>query len=112
MQIPNEQQLFELIEKAQKILIALPKNPNPDTLGSALAMSAFLKKMNRSVDVLCERKDFDNLDFLPGIKEIKNQIILASTFVISVDTSKTKLEELSYRSDEDKVNIHLKSTGG
>lgn len=112
MHFNNEGQLFELVGKSQNILIALPKHPNPDTLGSALAFSAFLKKMNKNVEIICEKQNFENLSFLPGIDEIKYQLTLVKTFVISVDTSETKLDELSYRSEGEKINIHLKPKEG
>jgi len=114
MQFPNQQQFFDTIGKSYKILIALPKNPNADTVGSALALSAFLKKLNKEVDIFCERRDLGNLNFLPGIETIRSQIDFPETFVISVNTEKTKIDEISYHPDPsgERVNIHLKPKSG
>lgn len=112
MQVQENAKIFEVLGKAQNILIALPKNPNADTLGSALALSKFIKKIGKHVDVLCEKKEFSNLAFLPGSNEIKSEIILSNDFVISVSTAETKLEELSYYSEAEQVHIHLKPQSG
>lgn len=114
MQFPNQQQFFDAVGKSYKILIALPKNPNADTIGSALALSAFLKKLNKEVDIFCEQHDFGNLSFLPGIDSIRNQITFPETFVISVSTARAKLDEISYHPDPSgsKVDIHLKPKSG
>ena len=114
MQFPNQQEFFDEIGKSYKILIALPKNPNADTIGCALALSAFLKKLNKEVDIFCDKHDFENLQFLPGINSIRSQIDFPETFVVSVSTEKTKLDEISYHADPaaNKVNIHLKPKAG
>jgi len=112
MQFPNQQQFFDAIGKSYKVLIALPRNPNPDTIGSALALSSFLKKLNKEVDIFSEQRSFHNLSFLPGIDSIKSQIDFPETFVIAVDIEKTKLDEISYHPAGNKVNIHLKPKNG
>jgi nanoRNase/pAp phosphatase (c-di-AMP/oligoRNAs hydrolase) len=112
MQFPNEQQFFDSIGKSYKILIALPENPNADTLGSALALAAFLRKLNKEVEIFCEKNDFGNLSFLPNIQWIKSQIAFSETFVISVDTTKTKIDEISYHQLDDQVNINIKPQSG
>jgi phosphoesterase RecJ-like protein len=113
MQTPeSQQQLFDLLGKSQRILIALPANPNGDTLGGSLAFAAFLKKMGKQVEVYCQKADFGNLSFLPGINEVKHEIVFSKSFVISVQTSKAKLDELSYNVLKDKINIYLKPQSG
>lgn len=108
----QQKQLFELLGKSQRILIALPANPNGDTLGGSLAFADFLKKMKKQVEVFCQKKDFGNLSFLPGIKEIKNEIIFPKSFVISVGTAGAQPGELSYDILPDKINIYLKPKQG
>jgi len=114
MQFPNQKQFFDAVGKSYKILIALPKNPNADTIGSALALAAFLKKLNKEVDIFCQQRDFTALAFLPGIDTIKSQISFPETFVISVRTERAKLDEISYHPDAagQKVDIHLKPKSG
>ncbi len=107
-----QQQFFDLIVKSQRILIALPKNPNGDTLGSGLALAEFLKKLKKEVDLVCETEGFGKYAFLPGIKEIQTKIILPKNFVVSVSTKDAALDELSYNVLPDKVSVYLKPKSG
>jgi nanoRNase/pAp phosphatase (c-di-AMP/oligoRNAs hydrolase) len=108
----QDAQLFELLGKSQRILVALPANPNGDTLGGSLALAEFLKKMNKRVEIFCQKTDFGNLSFLPGISEIKHEIVFAKSFVISLKTDSAKLDELSYNVLPDRINIYLKPKDG
>ncbi len=112
MQRSDQEKLFELIGKSQRILIALPKHPNGDTLGGSLALAAFLRKLNKDVEIYCEEKDFGNLSFLPGIEEIHHEILFPKSFIISVKTNNAKLDELSYDLLPENVNIYLKPKEG
>ncbi|MHB8871093.1 MAG: DHH family phosphoesterase [Candidatus Doudnabacteria bacterium] len=112
MENPDQQKLFELIGKSQRILIALPANPNGDTLGGSLALAAFLRKLNKEVEVYCEKTDFGTLSFLPGIQEVHHEIVFPKSFVISVKTKNAKLDELSYDMLPENVNIYLKPKEG
>ncbi len=107
-----EQQLFDLLSKSQRILVALPSNPNGDTLGASLAFASFMRKMNKQVEVYCQKNSFGNLSFLPGLSQIKHEMVFPKSFVISVSTSKTKLDELSYNISDDQVNIYMKPKDG
>ncbi len=112
MQTPDQEKLFELISKSQRILIALPEHPNGDTLGGSLALASFLRKLNKEVEVYCERKDFGSLSFLPGIEQVHHEIVFPKSFVITVKTENAKLDELSYDLLPENVNIYLKPKEG
>jgi nanoRNase/pAp phosphatase (c-di-AMP/oligoRNAs hydrolase) len=45
MELGVQQQIFEQVGQARKILIALPESLNADNLGSALALRKFLSKL-------------------------------------------------------------------
>ncbi len=107
-----ETKLFDAIKDSQRVLIALSSTPHGDTLGSSLAFAAFLRKLNKQVEVYCETKDFGSLSFLSGINRIKNEVVLPKSFVISVSTENTKLDEISYNAGVNKVNIYLKPKEG
>ncbi|MBU4142596.1 hypothetical protein KJ590_01165 [Patescibacteria group bacterium] len=68
------QQAVDLIQKSQNILIALPESLNGDSLGSALALSATLKKLNKKVEVACVESAPDKLKFLSNAENLKNQL--------------------------------------
>jgi phosphoesterase RecJ-like protein len=106
------------------VLIALPKNAEPDAVGSALALAAFIKKLGstvngssptaeKTVDVVCEQGDFSQLGFLPGTAEIKNITKLPGTFTITIDTRTVHVDEISYTSPTpDALEIEIVPKGG
>lgn len=112
MEYQDQAKLFDLIKNSQRVLVALPANPSGDVLGSGLALAGFLRKEQKEVTVICEAADFGRFSFLPGIAEIRHEIILPKNFVISVRTDKTKLDELSYDLTDAMVNVYLKPKQG
>jgi len=96
--LTEDQQIFEQIEKAENILIAFKQNCNGDAIASALALYAWLKKINKKVDVVADSFETPkSLSFLPSIDEIKNSISTEKKFIISLDTSNVSAKEISYQ---------------
>lgn len=109
MELSVEQQIFEQIKKGNKILILLPQNLSPDSLSSGLALRLFLDKLKKDVSVTSSGQPPQILGFLPGAGLLQSDIPVNKSLVVSVDTSVKKLEELSYQTAAEKVNIYLKS---
>jgi nanoRNase/pAp phosphatase (c-di-AMP/oligoRNAs hydrolase) len=109
-----KQQIFESINKANRILIPLSGNPTGDSLASALALFEFLKKLNKDPQLVCLSAPPERYRFLPGASELKSALEVSRGFVISVRTENAPLDELSYHLDEatGQVNIYLKPLGG
>jgi len=101
------QQAVDLIQKSQNILIALPESLNGDSLGSALALSATLKKLNKKVEVACVESAPDKLKFLSNAENLKNQLTSLRDFVISIDTSQNKISRLRYETEDKILKIFL-----
>jgi len=112
MALTEIQQIFELTKKSRSILIAFKKDWTGDSLSSALALAKILKKIDKRVGIVCQ--DFEpstSVSFL-GATEIKNKIEGLQKFVISIDTSKTKVGEFYYDNTSDKLNIYLSPQTG
>lgn len=107
-----EQQIFDSIGKANRILIALPQNPNGDALGAGLAFFGFVKKLDKEPEIVCAAPDLANFGFLPNIGEVKRELAVSQSFVVSVSTASAKLDELSYEVKPDRVDIFLKPKAG
>ena len=105
-------QIFDTLNKANKVLIALPEKTTADALASALALRLFLQKMGKDAGVAYSGILPENLGFLPSVSQIKSDISGGKSLVLVVNTSVKKLEELSYQTEADKVNIYLKSKDG
>lgn len=59
-----------LLEENGKILLVCHENPDADTLGSALALYIFLKKINKNVYVFCKDEVPRFAKFLPHSEEV------------------------------------------
>ena len=107
-----QQQIFDSLNKANRILIALPQNPNGDALGAGLALFGFIKKLDKNPEVATSSRELSNFNFLPHIETVKHEIESSQSFVISVDTTKAPLDELSYEAKGSRVDIFLKPKSG
>ena len=58
-----------LIKKSSNILLISHRRPDPDTLGSALALNLYLKSQNKNTVLACIDKPHNDFSFLPHINE-------------------------------------------
>lgn len=101
-------QIFHAIGESQHILIALPSRPSTDAIASSLALVSALEKKNKRVRVVCH--DFllpANHAFLPKSDTIHTTLTALKKFVITLDIRTTKVEELSYDIQDEKLNIFI-----
>ena len=72
MNYPESQLILDEIKKANKILLNCHRGPDPDGLGSTLAMKLVLEKMGKRVDVICPSDQITKqVDYLGGYDDIK-----------------------------------------
>jgi phosphoesterase RecJ-like protein len=113
MGLTQNQQIFELLKKSSRILITFKKNFSGDAVSSALGLYLFLKKINKSADIVCQ--DFvmpQNYSFLPKINKIKPILGSLKRFIINLDLSNTKLKDFSYDIKDTNLNIYLTPEAG
>lgn len=111
MELSPQQQIFDQIRKANKVLIALPNNPSADSVASGLALKIFLQKLQKDAQIACSGVLPESLMFLPEAGTVISSLRSGKSFVINVNTSVKKLDELSYQASGEKVEIFLKSQG-
>lgn len=111
--LTQEQQIFEQIKKANNILITFKKTWSGDAVASALAFYLFLKKMDKNADVIAEKFNSDMLySFLPGYSEIKHSLNNLRKFIISLDISSTKVSQIKYKQEENRLNFIVSPKDG
>ena len=107
------QQFEELLKHPENILIMLKKNPLIADTAAALALKKVLENRKKTVEIASENfHAASKMKFLPGLSEIKDNLSHLRKFVIRVDTSRTKVEELSYDQNGDHLDIFLMPSGG
>ncbi len=107
-------QAIDLIGKSNNIVISLPNNPSTDAVASGLALFLVLEKLDKKVKVVCSEFNLPpQHQFLPKSKEINSELTALRKFIISLDVSRTKVQELSYDiSDDKKLDIYITPKDG
>ncbi|MBD3248015.1 hypothetical protein GF382_01840 [Candidatus Falkowbacteria bacterium] len=111
----KQQQVFEQIKKAEKILITFPSLWNGDAISSALALSLLLKKLGKKADIMSAKNGLADylstpssfFSFLPEFNSIKTEVGGLGKFVISLDTSKTKIKKIRYRKEDGSIKFFI-----
>ena len=86
------QEFKSLLEQFEKVSIVTHKNPDADTLGTALGIYEILKNEKKEVEVCNWGGILPNyLDFLPHFAKIKRQIDFDKSLIISCDSGSIDL---------------------
>lgn len=103
------QKARDLIGKSQKILLVTRTHPTDDSVGSLVALGLVFEKMGKEVDLVCHGPLMSSLSFLPKYGDISQAMEKTGDFVISLDTTDSKISQFSYDFDNDgnKLNIYI-----
>ena len=113
MALSERQQVLEQLRKAERPLIAFRKDWNPDSAAAASALAAVLEGMGKKCEIVCDGfAPPAHLAFLPQLKRVRPEMAGLRTFVISVDTQKSRIGELSYEAKEGFLHIYLTPKSG
>lgn len=109
-----EQQIFRQLEKAKNLLIVFSAEEGGDALASALALFLFLKKLNKDVEVAAAKisETTATLSFLPGYLEIKTRLSNLRRFIVSLDISQAKVNQIKYTVDNNQLNFIISPAEG
>jgi nanoRNase/pAp phosphatase (c-di-AMP/oligoRNAs hydrolase) len=111
MNLTPYEQIFDIIGKAKKVLIILPKTLDEDTLSSGLALKKFLQKLEKEAQIYSSGILPKHLLFLPDADSVQSQLPNSQSFMISVNVSEKKVSEISYQTKNNQLNIFLKPKG-
>jgi phosphoesterase RecJ-like protein len=109
-----EQQIFRQLEKSKNVLIVFPADRDNDAMASALALFLFLKKMGLETDIAGFKNDDsrESLSFLPSYAEIQKQLDNLRRFIVSLDISQAKVNQIKYSVDNEKLNFIISPKSG
>ncbi|MFC1687686.1 bifunctional oligoribonuclease/PAP phosphatase NrnA [Patescibacteria group bacterium] len=113
MQESSDKQITDLLKRSKSILIALPRNPSTDAVSASLGLYLALEQLRKKVKVVSNEFELPlHHRFLPKSKEIHKELTALRKFVISLDVTRTKVQELSYDILGDKLNIFITPKNG
>ena len=115
MQQTTYQTALKAIERSRQPLIVIPEGGGADSFASAIGVGYLLRKLEKPVHIVsADKEPMTHLEFLDKEHSPKVTTGLENirTFLIQVDVSKTKVDELSYDIVGDKLQIYLKPRSG
>lgn len=110
MELTPKQQALERIKSAQAILVLTHHQPDGDALGSILALSQALRKLNKTVTSVVNDPIPPALQFLPSLETLVPNLPSGNDFIVSIDTTSTGVKKLGYRKDEENNRILIMLT--
>lgn len=104
----ESQQIEKLLQGKKDILITFRKDGSGDAIASATALALYLENLGKRADIVIDEFDLPkNLNFLKKSKTIKPNFSHLQKFIITVDSKKTGVHELSYDLKEDNLRIFI-----
>ena len=84
-------EIVKAIKKSKNIAIFSHKSPDPDAIGSALALKSALEKIGKKVGLFCDDEMTGNFGFLMGFEEYNTKNLEGFDLFISVDVASSQL---------------------
>ncbi len=114
MELTPKQQTIELIRQAQNILLLTHRNPDGDSLGSLLALTMALKKLDKNPTPISLDPTPQFLQFLPNQSLLQKEINHSNDLIMHLDVSKVQIKNLGYKQlpELEKVAIVISPKAG
>ncbi len=110
------EQIFKQIEKSKNILIIFNENEDGDLTAASLAFFDYLKKLNKNVDIVNNKKsnknNSKNLNFLPNYSKILNDLKNIRRFIVSLNIKNAKISQIKYSLDKEELNFIISPSTG
>lgn len=108
MALTIPQQIQQLIGDKKQILITFGKRASRDAIASAVALLLFLERQGKHAEIVCDGITVPpSLNFLKKIETIKPGFPHLQKFIVTIDITKTGLQELSYDVADEKLRIFI-----
>ncbi len=109
-----EQQIFRQLEKANSVLIIFPTDWNGDAVAAALALFLFLKQLSLNVEIVGfkDKNSKNPLSFLPAFSQIQMDLHNLRRFIVSLDISQAKVNQIKYTIDGQKLDFIISPASG
>lgn len=113
MALKETQQVLETIKRSTRPLICIPSGGGTDAYATALGLAKVLATLGKSVVIAAaDGPAPKNMEFLSGSDKIVSRLENLRRFVIELDASKTKVDELTYETKGDKLLVYLSPKKG
>ncbi len=102
------QKINDLLEKNDKVAIAVGKNPTLDDMAAALSLYLSFKQINKQVTIVSPTNPIVELSNLVGIDKVKSSLEGDSgDLIVSFPYQDRQIEKVSYNLDEEAHQLHI-----
>lgn len=113
MALTRTQQFLETTKRCTRPLICLPTAAGIDEYATAIALTYFFSKLEKTVALVADDGALPNeLRYLPLDYSIDSSLSHLQQFAIELDASKTPVHELSYELKEQKLCVYISPKSG
>lgn len=105
VELTPKQQVVEMLRSSKNFLILTHKNPDGDSLGSALALYLTLTRLEKNATIACSDIIPSVFAFLPGVDQLEKSFAGSRDFVISLDTKEVSADKILYKVHEGRLDI-------
>lgn len=108
MALSTIEQISQLLKTKERVLITFRKDGKGDPIMSAIALSLFLEKLGKTVDIICEEFTPPKAySFLQRIDTIKSQFSHLQKLIVTVDVGASGLSDITYTKKDGKLYIYI-----
>lgn len=105
MNYQESKNILDEVKKADKILLNCHRSPDPDSIGSALAMREVLIDLGKEVEIICPTEVlYKNIDYLKGFDQIKGEVDFSkfnySDFDLFIVLDSASWDMVGYKNDK------------
>jgi len=106
----NSEQIKELLDKNDKVGIAIGKNPQIDEMAAALSLYLCLIQSGKSVSIACPTEPTVEISSLVGINKVKTSFDGNTSDLIVSFPDRGDIEKISYTREDGFINIIVKAS--
>ncbi len=108
-----DQQIFEQVDKAGRILITFARDWKGDMIASALALKTWLETRGKEVDIVAEKPTTaSSFSFLPNYALISHELDNVRRFIISLNLNNATVDQVEYRLEQHSLDFIVSPKDG
>ncbi len=108
-----DQQIFEQVDKAGRILITFARDWKGDAVASALALKTWLETRQKEVDIVAEKPAAaSSFSFLPNYALISHELDNIRRFIISLNLNNATVDQVEYRLEQHSLDFIVSPKDG